>query len=70
MPYHEINKRLIRYEKSALKEVIFGCKASTEFKQQVMKLIKDEYTSKDYHVDILQCSIDRNEYRLNIIEII
>jgi hypothetical protein len=68
MPYKDINKRLIRFEKSALKEVIFGCKASAEFKQQVFKLIKDEYTSKNYNVDILQCSVDRNEYRLNIIE--
>jgi len=68
MHYKEINKRLIRFEKSALKEVIFGCNASAEFKQQVTKLIKDEYTSKDCNVDILQCSVDRNEYRLNIIE--
>ena len=68
MPYRDIKKRLIRYDKSALKEVILGCKASAEFKQQVIKLIKDEYTSKDFNVDILQCSVDRNEYRLNIIE--
>ncbi len=66
MSYHEINKRLIRYDRSALKEVIFGCKTSREFKQQVIRLINDEYTSKGYNVDILQSSIDRNEYRLNI----
>jgi hypothetical protein len=69
MPYRDISKRMIRYEKSALKEVIFGCKASDEFKQQVMKLIKDEYSSKNYNVDILQCSIDRYEYHLNINEL-
>ncbi len=69
MPYRDVNKRMIRYEKSALKEVIFGCKTSDEFKQQVMKLIKDEYSSKNYNVYILQCSIDRYEYRLNINEL-
>ena len=69
MPYRDINKRLIRFDKSALKEVIFGCKTSSEFKQQIMKLIEDEYTSKAYTVDILQCSIDRNEYRVNITKI-
>jgi len=69
IPYLEIKKRLIRYDKSALKEVIFGYKASAEFIQHVMKLIEDEYTSKGYNVDVLQCSIDRNEYRLNITKI-
>lgn len=66
MPYHDINKRLVRYDKSALKEVIFGCKTSSEFKQQIIRLINDEYSAKGYNVDILQSSIDRNEYRLNI----
>ena len=66
MPYYDINKRLIRYDRASLKEVIIGCKTSSEFKQQVIRLINDEYTSKGYNVDILQSSIDRNEYRLNI----
>lgn len=69
MPYRDINKRLIKFDKSALKEVILGCKARSEFKQQTMKLIEDEYTSKGYNVDILQCYIDRDEYRLNITQI-
>lgn len=69
MPYRDIKKRLISFDKSALKEIIFGCKASSEFMQQIMKLIEDEYTSKGHNVDILQCRIDRNEYRLNITQI-
>lgn len=66
MPYHDVNKRLIQYDKSALKEVILGCKITAEFKKQVVKLIRDKYTSKAYTVDVFQTSIDRNEYRLNI----
>lgn len=66
MPYRDIKKRLIKYDKSALKEVILGCKTNDEFKQQVISLIKNEYSSKGYTVDIFQSSIDRNDYRLNI----
>jgi hypothetical protein len=66
MTYRDIKKRLIKFDRSALKEVILGCKASAEFKQQVINLVKEEYVSKGYNVDILQCVIDRDEYRLNI----
>ena len=66
MPYHDIKKRLIKYDKSALKEVILGCKTNDEFKQQVISLINNEYSSKGYTVDIYQSGIDRNDYRLNI----
>lgn len=66
MPYRDVNKRLIKYDKSALKEVILGCKTTNEFKQQVISLIKNEYSSKGYTVDIYQSSIDRDNYRLNI----
>lgn len=69
LAYPEINKRIIHYDKSALKEVVFGCKTSDDFKEKVTKVINDEYISKGYDIDILQCSINREEYRLNITKI-
>lgn len=66
MPYRDIKKRLIKYDKSALKEIIFGCKTDDKFKQQVIRIVENEYSSQGYIVNIYQSSIDRNDYRLNI----
>lgn len=65
LPYAEINKRVIHYDKSALKEVILGFRITKGFKEEVIRIVKTEYEVKGHHVNIFQSERDDKEYKLN-----
>jgi len=66
LPYGEINKNIIRFDKSVLKKVILGYKIKDTFKQQVLEIIANEYISNGYIVDVFQSSLSDSRYELNI----
>ncbi len=66
LPYGEINNNIIRFDKSVLKEVIFGSKIQDKFKEQVLELIENEYISKGYNVDVFQSHLSSSRFELNI----
>ena len=62
----EVNKNIIRFDKSVLKEVVLGCRIDPAFKQQVLELIANEYISKGYNVDVFESHLSDSRYELNI----
>jgi hypothetical protein len=66
LPYGETNTRIIKFDKSVLREVILGCTMQDKFKEQVLALIGNEYISKGYSVDVFQSRLSDSRYELNI----
>jgi hypothetical protein len=66
LPYGEINKNIIRFHKSILKEVILGHNIQDKFKKQVLEIIANEYISNGYSVDVFQSRLSNSQYELNI----
>jgi hypothetical protein len=66
LSHGEINKNIIRFDKSVLKEVILGHNIQDKFRKQVLELIANEYISNGYSVDVFQSSINDSRYELNI----
>ena len=66
LPYGEINRNIIRFDKSALKELLLGCNIQDKFRQQVLELIANEYLSNGYSVDVFQSHLSTSRYELDI----
>ena len=66
LPYKEINKNIIQFDKSILKEVILGHNIQDKFKEQVLELIANEYVSNGYSVDVFQSRLSDSQYELNM----
>lgn len=65
-PYGEINKNIVIFDKSALKEVIVGSKVDGKFAEQVFSIIKKDYLAEGHFVEVFESSLDEQRYKLNI----
>jgi len=66
LPYGDIKKNIIKFDKSILKEVIVGSKAEESFMKQVFDIIKKNYLAEGYPVEVFESSLDDKIYKLNI----
>jgi len=70
LPHGEINKNIVRFDKSILKEVILGYNIQNKFKEQLLELIANEYISKGYNVDVFESHLSDRRFELNIEKIV
>ena len=65
-PCKDENEKIIKFNKSALKEVILGSKVDESYKKQVLNIIKKDYLEKDHSVEVFESRLDDQKYKLNI----
>jgi hypothetical protein len=65
LPHGEINKNVVRFHRSSLKEIILGCKIRDDFKNKLLSTIRTEYISQGYSVDVYQSSLHESRYTLS-----
>lgn len=66
LPCKDKNGKIIKFNKSALKEVILGSKVDESFKKQVLNIIKKDYLEKGHSVEVFESRLDDQRYKLNI----
>lgn len=64
--YGEVKKNIIKFDKSALKEVIVGNKLNQAFIEKVFTIIQKDYIAKGHSVEVFESSLDEQQYKLNI----
>jgi len=60
------DEKIIKFNKSMLKEVILGSKVKKSFKRQVLNIIKKDYLENGHSVEVFESSLDNKRYKLNI----
>ena len=66
LAYNDEKSTLMKFDKSALKEVILGSKVEPTYKEQVLAIIKKDYLEKGHSVEVFHSRLDDLSYKLNI----